>query len=202
MGQMKKSYANVNTYVRNGQNVISSKPLIRKDAKTVAQQSHRAGFKLITTTYPTFGGYIEVGYPVRSAKQTAFNAFVAENFPRAIVNSGETPVIDYSELKVSKGTLTSMNLISATVNETGLVATFQTNAGLPNLSSADVAILLVKTISGRLYVTKGIRGSEDETVLTVPIENLQIADVECVYLIMTTADGKKAADSVFVELTA
>jgi hypothetical protein len=60
--------------------------------------------------------------------------------------------------------------------------------------------LLVKTVSGRLYAARGVRGAEEAMTLTVPVAGIVKEDVVCTYLIMTTVDGKKASDSVFVEL--
>ncbi len=199
-GQMRKSYGNVNTYSRNGQNVISAKPFARKDANSEAQQKHRAGFKLTVEAYSSFGGYIETGYPVRPARLSVFNAFMAENFPAAIDNTGETPVVDYRKLKVSRGTLTSMDVLSATVDNTGIVVTFDSKVDFPKASTDDVAILLVKTVSGRLYAARDMRGAEEEMTLTVLVAGITKEDIVCTYLIMTTANGKKASDSVFVEL--
>ena len=89
MGKMAKSFANVNTYVHKGQNVISSKAFNRKDANTEAQQAHRSGFKLISELNQSIGGFIENGFPVRPEKQSPYNYFMALNLPNAIDNSGE-----------------------------------------------------------------------------------------------------------------
>lgn len=200
-GQMRKSYGNVNTYTRNGQNVISAKPFARKDANSEAQQKHRAGFKAMAEVYTSFGGYIEVGYPTRSAKQTVYNAFFADNFPGAIDFTGEIPVVDYRKLKVSRGTLPSMDVMSATVDTAGITVNFRSNADFPKASSNDVAILLVKTVAGRMYTARSVRGTEEEMTLTVSVTGIVKEDVVCAYLIMTTMDGKKASESVFVELS-
>lgn len=198
---MRKSYGNVNTYSRNGQNVVSAKPLVRKDVKSEAQKKHRAGFKLTVEAYSSFGGYIDTGYPVRPTKQSVYNAFFAENFPAAIDTTGETPVVDYRKLKVSRGTLLSMDVLSATVDSAGIAVTFDTKIDFPKASPDDVAILLVKTVSGRLYAARGVRGTEEAMTLTVPVAGIVKEDVVCTYLIMNTVDGKKASDSVFVELS-
>ena len=73
MGQMRKSFANVNTYVCRGQNVISAKAFNRKDAKSDAQQAHRAGFKLISDAAKVFGGFLERGFPIRPERLSVWS---------------------------------------------------------------------------------------------------------------------------------
>jgi hypothetical protein len=201
MGKMAKSFANVNTYVHRGQNVISAKAFNRKDANTEAQQAHRASFKLIADVYQSLGGYAESGFPVRPAKQSAYNSFVSVNLPNAIDTSGQIPVIDYSKLQVAKGSLPLVNVLSAISGETGLTLSYDSNIEFPNAGADNVLIVLAKTKAGALYVARQPRGIEVTGSLLLTMPNVAKADIEFVYVFLTTLDGKKTSNSVFVEIS-
>ena len=138
-GHMNGSMANFNTYTRHGENIISSKAFDRKDAHTVSQIAQRASFKLIVNAYKSFGGIPKTSFPEKLATQTAFNAFVQANLPTAINKTGTVPVIDYSKLLASKGTLLKVEVPTAVAGEYSdeSVQPFWTkvyNCGVENLS--------------------------------------------------------------------
>lgn len=198
MGQMGGSFANVNTYVHRGQNVVSAKAFNRKDANTVSQKAQRASFKLIAEAYQSLAGFAEKGYPVRPTKQSAYNAFMAVNLPGAIDNSGEFPVIDYSRLQMAKGTLPVVTLIAVTLSAGVIELLFNTNIDFPRATASDVMTLLVKTKAGGLYSAKAERGSELTSSVNLTILDLVSENIEFAYIFLTTADGKKASNSVWV----
>lgn len=201
MGQMRKSFANVNTYVHKGQNVVSAKSFNRKDANSAAQQAQRASFKLIADAYQSLGGFAESGFPVRPATQSAYNCFMSLNLPNAIDATGEIPVIDYSKLQIAKGSLPLVNVISAISGETGITVSYDSNIDFPNAGADNVLIVLAKTKAGALYATHQPRGIDVIGSLLLPMTGVVKTDIEFVYLFLTTLDGKKASNSVFLEIS-
>lgn len=197
---MKKSYANVNTYVHKGQNVISAKAFNRKDANTDAQKAHRAGFKLMGDFWNSLGGYANGCFPGRLEKQSPYNYFMALNMPGAIDNTGEAPVIRYSELQISKGMLPRVTVNSAVINATGMELDCESRVDFPKAGADDVVTVLAKTKAGALYTLRQARGSEENMLLQVAMPEKAKADLECVYVFVTSADGKRVSNSVFVEV--
>ena len=200
MGQMKKSYANVNTYVHKGQNVVSAKPFNRKDSNTDAQKAQRAGFKLIGDTWTWVGGFAEAGLLNLPQSQSPYNVFMTLNLPGAIDNSGEVPVIDYPKLQIARGSLTAVEVISTSVAASVLTVNYDSQIDYPQVDATDVITVLVKTLRGAVYFKRQARGEAFEGTMLVQMRNVVLADIECAYLFTTTADGKKASNSVFVDV--
>jgi hypothetical protein len=202
MGKMAKSFANVNTYVHKGQNVVSSKAFNRKDKNSEAQQAHRDGFKLLSDMNQSIGGFIEVGFPVRPEKQSPYNYFMSLNLPNAIDNSGEVPVIDYSLLQISKGSLQGVNVLSATVTNGGITLDCESCVGYGQSAVAeDLITVLCKSKNGALHFVKQPRGTEPECQLVLTVPSVVKENIEFVYAFVTSADGKKASNSVYVTLS-
>ncbi len=202
MGKMAKSFANVNTYVHRGQNVVSAKAFNRKDKNSEAQQAHRAGFKLISDIYRSIGGFIDIGLPIRPERLSPYNYFIALNLPGAIDNSGEVPKMDYSLLQISKGSLPGINVNTATLNSDGVMLQCDSCLGYGKSSVADdVITVLCKLKTGAFYSTTQQRGTEAECTVNLPIPGVSHDNVEFIYAFVLSADGKKASNSVHVRLT-
>ncbi len=194
--------ANFNTFVHRGQNVVSSKPFNRRDANTEAQQIQRASFKLIADAYQALGGFTDAGFPVRPEKQTAYNVFMQLNLPGAIDTSGEVPVIDYSKLQIAKGTLACVEVTSAKTGATGITVGFLTNIDYPKASADDVVTVLVKKKNAGLKAVKQVRGNNETATMLVEMPGITVADIEFAYVFVTSSDGKKASNSIWMEVTA
>ncbi len=200
MGKMGKSFANVNTYVHRGQNVISAKAFNRRDPNTEAQQNHRNCFKLVSDAWVSLGGYCENGFPLRPQKQTAFNAFVSLNLPGAIDNSGDAPVIDYSALQVSKGSLPGVDNVRASITAQGLTVSGETLVDHAKAQARDMITVLVKRVNKPVKAIRIARGTEADFTVQFELPDIKAAEVEYVYAFANSADGKKASNSVFVAL--
>ena len=201
-GQMRKSFANVNTYVHRGQNVVSAKAFNRKDSNSEAQQAHRGGFKLLSDLNLSIGGFIETGFPVRPERQSPYNYFMALNLPGAIDNSGDVPVIDYSLLQISKGSLPAVVVNSATMNADGLTLECDScvNYGT-SVAADDVITVLCKAKTGALYFVRQPRGAEEQCTVNLAIPVAVRQSIEFIYAFVLSADGKKASNTVHVRLT-
>lgn len=194
-GQMRKSMANFNTFYSRGQNVVSSKALVRKDANSDLQKVHRASFKLLTDFWPFVGGVD--GFPVRPLTQSAFNCFIKENLPNAIDASGEAPVIDYPRLVVSKGSLFGVTVEQVTYGATGITLQLDAELDKPLVSPEDVVQVLAKTKAGKFYSFRTVRGDVAKASFLLEIPNATKETMEYLYLFTLTADGGKASNSVF-----
>lgn len=199
-GQMKGSMANFVTITRGGQNVIRAKAFNPRNANTPAQQLQRACFKLIGDEYQTFGGITDEGFPEGPINQTAYNQFMGVNLPAAVDKSGDEPVIDYSKLTVSDGTLPQVIVTEATVTAAGISVSYQTNVRIPKVNATDEVVVVAKTQVGELLVEKQLRGDVKTGNIVVDYPGIQAADVKCCYLFVRSADGSKASKSTWVPL--
>ncbi len=200
MGQMRKSYANVNTYVHKGQNVVSAKAFNRKDKNSDAQKVQRASFKLIGDVWVWVGGFAADGLLNLPQSQSPYNAFMALNLPEAIDNSSEVPVIDYPKLRITRGSLIAVEVISTSVDASVLTVNYDSQVDYPQADATDVVTVLVKTLRGAVYFKRQARGEAFEGTILVQMRNVVLADIECAYLFVISADGKKTSNSVFVEV--
>ena len=150
-GQMRQSMANFVTTVYRGQNVIRAKVFMPKNVNSNAQQKQRACIKLVVDTYEALGGITDIGFPKRPHAFSPFNAFLVANLPDAVNKTGVIPVIDYTELVVSNGSLPKVIVPSAVSGTVGITVNYKTATLVPKVSETDkvVAFALLKT--GELF---------------------------------------------------
>ena len=200
-GAMSKSMANFSTYTRDGQNIIRSKAFRPKDAKTKAQLLHRAGFKLISNEFQLFGSIPSLGFVERKKNLTAYNAFMAANLSVAIDKTGDVPVINYSKLIVSKGSLPIISVIDCVVEANVITMRFNTNLWLPKVSDTDDVALLIVFNDGGIHLERHKRGKEAQSSIQYSDTDNLANDLRCCYMFALSADGKKSSNSVYVEIS-
>ena len=76
-----------------------------KNPRTAAQTYNRAAFKLISDTLRPIIPTLRITFAKSAGKMSAYNKAVQINYKEAISNQAGQPVIDYSNLILSKGTL-------------------------------------------------------------------------------------------------
>lgn len=199
-GQMSGSMANFVTTTHCGQNVIRSKAFNQQDAKTESQMIVRNSFKLGAEEYGTYGGMLDQGFPERPAGQSAYNQFMAANLPGAIDKSGAELAIDYSKLVVALGSLPQVAVVSATVEATGIEVSFKSNLLIPRVNESDEVLLIAKTLTGELLVSRQMRGTDALGVISIAYPGILAADVKCCYIFVLSANGSKASRSVYIPI--
>ncbi len=200
LGPMRGSAANFTTYKLKGQNVVRIKAFHPTNANTVRQQHHRAGFKLMVKVYHSFGGMADWGFPNRPAKQSTYNAFMAANLPNAIDTTSDVPKIDYHKLVVARGPLPMVTVTGASLDSTGVIVEYACSTNFGNEGATDIVVAFLKTTTGELAMARQERGKADKGFLLIQIEDLKVEEMECIYLFTTSADEKRASNSVFVEV--
>ncbi len=196
---MRQSIGNLVTTVCNGQNVVRSKVFMPRNVNSIAQQMQRASFKLIVEAYDSFGGITDEGFPGRPKTFSPYNAFVKANLGSAIDKSGGVPMIDYSKLIVSEGSLPVVSVVDATIGATGITLTYE-DAEMPKELESDQIVAFVKTTKGSLKVARQVRGKQAVTTLLISSPGITAADVVCCYVFALNAEGTKASNSVYVEV--
>lgn len=76
-----------------------------KNPRTAGQVYSRTAFKAVSAALSPIASTLRLTFAKSAGKMSAFNKAVSENYKKAIVDQDGTPVVDYSKLILSKGTL-------------------------------------------------------------------------------------------------
>jgi len=132
--------------------------------------------------------------------QSGYNMFMAANLPEAIDKSGAVPVVDYSKLKVSGGSLLKVIVSNVAVVPEGVRISYLTKVRLPNVNASDEVVVVLKLQSDELYIDSQVRGDAPESSVLLDCPGIKAADVKCCYLYVRNANGSKASDSTYITL--
>ncbi len=199
-GQMSGTVANFVTSTRAKQNLVRSKAFKPRNAKSELQQKHRGGFKLIVDEDQSWGGVMELGFPEVPEGQSPYNVFMSVNLPNAIDNSGAEPVIDYTKLSVSDGSLPALVVPEASIVAGGISISYKTSLLIPKVNETDEVVAIAKTTAGEVLIETKVRGAEAVGTIVIPYPGINVSDVKCCYLYVRSKDGSKASKSVYVAL--
>ena len=76
-----------------------------KNPRTAAQLYNRAALRAITDALRPIATTLQITFAKSAGKMSAFNKAVQINYKKAIINQDGQPVVDFSKLILSKGTL-------------------------------------------------------------------------------------------------
>ncbi len=200
MGPMRNSMGNFTTMNYNGQNIVRSKAFKPKKKNTPAQKNQELKFALLARANSALGGMTELGFVEYNHGKSAHNRFLAENMKTAFDLSGEVPVIDYTKLVVSKGSLPVVRVTGGRVTDEGITIEYETWIGVPKIQADDEIVALVTNRAGQMLIGRQARGSEETGMLLLPDKNWKADGVLYGYVFAMSADGKKSSNSVYVEL--
>ena len=200
MGQMRKSMGNFTTTSYGGENFVRSKAFRRTGKQSDAQKKHISRFKLLAKMYGSLGGMTDLGFVENRIRKSAYNLFMSANLSTAFDDSADLPVISYPLLLVSKGSLPAMKVVESVMIVEGITMRYETNLSLPRVSATDEVVALAKTKEGLIRFERQTRGSEPIGSITIHHPNMKAMDIECCYIFVRSADGKKASTSVFVPI--
>ena len=150
--------------------------------------------------YYSFGGIPDAGFPNRPSKLSAYNVFISANLPDCIDTSSDVPKIDYRKLIVARGTLPMLNVTGATVDAEGITVNYTCSTNFGYDGATDWVVAFMKTTTGKLALGSQNLGTAESGSVLISCLNLKAQDIECVYLFTTSADKRKASNSVFVEI--
>lgn len=78
-----------------------------KNPRTAGQIYSRTAFKAVSAALSPISSMLRLTFAQGSGKMSPYNRAVSENYKKAVVDQDGTPVVDYSKLILSKGTLSS-----------------------------------------------------------------------------------------------
>ncbi|MBQ7532480.1 MAG: hypothetical protein IJT45_02120 [Bacteroidales bacterium] len=76
-----------------------------KNPRTAGQIYSRTAFKAVSAALSPIASTLRLTFAKSAGKMSAFNKAVSENYKAAVVDQDGTPVVDYSKLILSKGTI-------------------------------------------------------------------------------------------------
>jgi len=199
-GHMRKSMGNFTTLRSRSKNIIRSKPFEPIDPKTEGQLVQRSKFKLLTEVYHSFGGITNTGFVENMKNMTAYNLFLSINYHLVYDHNSKNPVIDYTRLLVSKGSIPKIKVLESNLTKEGIIVTFKTSLELPKVSPTDELTAIARLKNDELLIEFQVRGVEETGTIVLEYPNLKAEDVECCYLFARSMNGKLSSNSTYIEL--
>jgi len=181
-------------------NIVRLKPFHPKDPKTEKQLNMRARMSAIAEMYRQFSVIIALGFPERDERTFPQNMFVSANFKTAFVMEDTIPVISYPLMLLAKGSLPSVTITEATTDSEGITIHYDVRALLPDVTATDEIIACAMLTTGELLIARQFIGIVPIGTIQLKYPSLQAKQVACCYVFVRSQDGKKASDSVYVEV--
>ena len=200
LGPMKGSMGNFTVYMMNDKVIVRSKAFEIKDAKTEKQLNVRARMALLAKMYQAFENVIRLGFIENCDKKSPQNMFVKSNFKTAFDMTDKVPVISYPLLLLSKGSMPEVKVIDAVANADGIIVRYDADLYPDILIATDEIIACARLITGEIIIARQIRGYDAIGTILLKYPAPDVAVVESCYVITRSGDGKKASNSVFVEM--
>jgi len=200
LGPMKGSMGNFTVYMLNNKVVVRSKAFNIKDAKTANQLNVRARIALMAKMYQGFESIIRLGFPENSEKKSPQNMFLKNNFKTAFETVDHVPQIRYPWLLLSQGSLPEVKVLDAVINDEGILIRYDAGLLPDVLFATDEIIVCARLITGALLIARQIRGYEAIETILLKRHDLVVDKIECCYAFVRSGDGKKASNSVYVEI--
>lgn len=198
LGSMSKSMGNFTVSTYNGRNIVRSKVFLKNKKQSDLQKKSVERFHILSELHRSFGGLDELGFPENRHGKSPYNMFLAANLSSAFETVDNLPVIHYPSLLVSKGTIPSVKVTEAVVNEDGITLIYQTFNGLPMISADDEIIAFARLKSGEFAIEMQPRGNGVTETILLKHQYLQKEEVVFCYVFAKSRDGKKASNSTYV----
>ena len=200
VGRMKGSMANFTMYTLNGKNVVRGKAFKIKDARSPDQLVLRERMTLLNEMYSGFESIIRLGFPERHEGLTPQNMFISVNFSTSYEIIDEIQVISFPLLKLSQGSMPGVKVMDAVIGEEGIIVRYDAKSMEPEVASTDEIVSCARLITGELLISRQFIGYDAVGTILLKYPELQAEDVMGCYVFIRSGDGKKASDSVYVEV--
>lgn len=196
-GKIKGKIGDDVAYTVGGQKVIRKHNDSPNDPKTNAQVYQRDSLALVVGFFRKASPAINAGFVERKPIHSAYNLFTSLAIKEAVVDNAGSPAIDFSLLRISKGSL--QPLAGCTVAKSGANSFTVTETskadGFNGFDTDKLNVLVVDPATGDAVsvLAVGERRQKTFTINTPSTLNTENAHF---FLFYTSVDGKKASDSV------
>jgi hypothetical protein len=200
LGAMSKSMGNFTVSSYNGRIIVRSKVFKKTAKQTESQKNTVERFSVLVGVYNSLHGIADLGFPENRNGKSPYNMFISANMTSAFETVDVVPVIHYPSLLISKGSMPVVKMTEAIVNQDRITLKYETSIGLPKVSADDEIIAVAILKHGELLLNRHARGSEGTGEMVLKYHGLSVEKVVCCYVFARSRDGKKASNSVYVEL--
>jgi hypothetical protein len=181
----------------NGIQIMRAKSNSSTKSQTLLQIQQRAKFALAISTLQPLTPLLRVGFKQYSYRQSSFNAAVSHTIKNAIMGEYPNYALDYSQLLVSRGTLTGANVATAQALAGKIKINWQNNGGNEGQLTDRVLVAILNPNKGQVaFVIEGaLRSALSEEVAISPF---WIGDKVEVYLAFVSGTGAEVATSRYL----
>ncbi|MDD3875803.1 MAG: DUF6266 family protein [Bacteroidales bacterium] len=198
-GRSKKKFGTAVFSKQFGKNTMRTKPIEVSNPKTVLQKQQRSKFTLMVALSRMFLSFIRIGFKQVATSMSQFNMFMKTNIKEVISGTYPNYAIDFTKLKVCKGTLMGVDSGTAAAAAGRLVNfTWVDNTGTGDALETDKALqLVINYDKGAVLQDTTTKTRIDEAAsLTAPAS--WVGDDVYVYLAFMDESGYKVADSSYL----
>jgi hypothetical protein len=150
VGRSSGKFANAIFSKNYQKNIIRSKPIEVRDAKSTAQLNQRQAFKVIQTLMSALLPVVRIGFLGIATDKSAFSHAMKVNLPEALTGTAGAKTIDPSKLELSSGTLAQLQNVTwdRTSADTLTITWDTTLPTFENSNDEKVNLILFDPITG------------------------------------------------------
>ena len=196
-GKIKGKIGDDVAYTVGGQKVIRKHNDSPNDPKTDAQVFQRDSLALVVGFFRKASPAINAGFVERKPIHSAYNLFTSLAIKEAVIDNAGSPAIDFSLLRIAKGSLQPLagcTVAKSGTNSFNITETSKAD-GFNGFDTDKLNVLVVDPATGDAVsiLAFGERKQKTFTINTPSTLNTENAQF---FMFYTSADGKKASDSV------
>jgi len=198
-GRTKKKFGTAVFSKQFGKNTMRTKPIEVHNPKTQLQLQQRSKFSLMVELSRMFLGFIRTGFKQVAIGMSQFNVFMKTNISEVITGTYPTYSIDFTQLIVSKGTLTGAdNGIATAVAGHKITIDWDDNSGNGDALATDKAMQLIINYTKKAVIQDTTAKTRVDITNQLTVPAAWVGDQVHVYLSFMTPTGNKVADSKFL----
>jgi len=198
-GRTKKKFGTAVFSKQFGKNTMRTKAIEVHNPKTLAQRQQRTKFTLMVALSRMVMSFIRVGFKQAAIGMSQFNVFVSNNITNVITGIYPAYSIDFTQLIVSKGTLTGAdNGTAAAAAGRKVDIGWDDNTGNGDALATDNAMGLLINYTKKAIMQDSTTTTRADTALEFTVPASWVGDEVHAYLAFKTPASDKVADSKFL----
>lgn len=198
-GRSSGSFAGAIFQTQYSKNIIRSKPVQVRDAKSASQLSQRQKFTVVRAWISMFLTVIRTGFAGLSTARSAYASALSWYLQNGVTLSGSTWVIDYANAKFTFGDLLGVSDASITsASTTYFMVSFSNNSNSGNALATDsVLAIIYNETKNTSFLINGSQTRADETI-DESLSVGEVGDTLHFWIYFKSADGNLISDSIYV----
>ncbi len=182
-----------------GMDIIRSLPKKSSRIPTEEQLSQRLRFALVAQFLAPLQPVLSAFFGQAQNERSRRNLATSYHLKEAIAGAFPNFVMDYMKVVVTRGELLGPQDLQHTPQAGAQIAfTWQDNSGQGSSRNDDGLLLVVYNEVRNLYEIRQLAANRDALAYTLNLPDGWSGETVMVWASMTSADGKKAANSVYV----